>query len=656
MRKFLLLFLAISISHAAMAQPGLRQRLYYTAKVWGFVKYYHSAVSTCSVNWDSVLLHTLPLVRNATSNAEFNDALDTMLAAAGPMALSTTYFPDTLPPALKRNRDWAWINAPIFRPGIKAILDTIKNNFRPHMGCRVDYNSTGNGYNWGGYLNFMKDSLMLGMNIATTLPSSNQRQLLLFKAWNVIRYFNPYNYVLDVPCDSILANCVLPMDTASTTLSYYHQWMRFTHQLDDAHVEDLSGNRTISPVPGLYTPRIRLKHTGGEYVVIKSLEPGIVPGDVLVSADGKTVAQLETELSPFYSYGSEPILRRTMCFYMLGRLANGTIETLVITDSTGTNHTFNVPCVSRNAYSSLFYDDYYPADSLLTTDWTIMPCDIGYINIGNITSAEATTAYATLQHAPAIIIDIRNYPIDDVAWTLGDLMYPAPTFFSKLAIPDVQYPGTYFWEYDYRGVNSPAAPYAGPVIVLVDEQTQSAAEYSTMILKALPNCTILGSHTAGADGNVTWLGLSNDQRLGWTSMGVYYPNGDSTQRIGIVPDTVKYLSKEGIRHNRDELLEKALDMAGCALGTKKMTTQLSGIAIYPNPAADELHITATQLAGMEITVTLTSVTGSTIMQTTMQPAGSSQEATLDIKSLPAGIYLAKVTAGGQQYVAKVVKK
>jgi len=72
--------------------PTLQQKLYYTCKVWGFVKYFHSNVSTCGVNWDSVLVSVLPSIESAATSGAFNDALDTMLAAAGPMALSTTYF------------------------------------------------------------------------------------------------------------------------------------------------------------------------------------------------------------------------------------------------------------------------------------------------------------------------------------------------------------------------------------------------------------------------------------------------------------------------------------------------------------------------------------------------------------------------------------
>ncbi len=140
MRKILLLIVICGMCSKMQAQT-MEEKLYYTCKVWGFVKYYHSEVSVCNVNWDSVLLAVLPDVRSATTSTQFNDALMDMLNAAGPMALSTTYFPDTLPVELKRNRDWGWISSPTLRPDVRTILDTIKNNFRPHPGCWVDYSS-----------------------------------------------------------------------------------------------------------------------------------------------------------------------------------------------------------------------------------------------------------------------------------------------------------------------------------------------------------------------------------------------------------------------------------------------------------------------------------------------------------------------------------
>ncbi|MFK7979226.1 MAG: hypothetical protein AB8G86_04545 [Saprospiraceae bacterium] len=42
-----------------------------------------------------------------------------------------------------------------------------------------------------------------------------------------------------------------------------------------------------------------------------------------------------------------------------------------------------------------------------------------------------------------------------------------------------------------------------------------------------------------------------------SGLGVYYPDGTETQRIGIVPDTPTI---QGIRAGRDELIEKAVEL------------------------------------------------------------------------------------------------
>ncbi len=45
-----------------------------------------------------------------------------------------------------------------------------------------------------------------------------------------------------------------------------------------------------------------------------------------------------------------------------------------------------------------------------------------------------------------------------------------------------------------------------------------------------------------------------------SGIGVYYPDGKETQRLGIVPDIELRPTIKGIRENRDELLEKAIEI------------------------------------------------------------------------------------------------
>ena len=102
--------------------------------------------------------------------------------------------------------------------------------------------------------------------------------------------------------------------------------------------------------------------------------------------------------------------------------------------------------------------------------------------------------------------------------------------------------------------------YKGKVVILVNEQTQSQAEYTTMAFRTAPTATVIGSTTAGADGNVSQFSLPGGISTMISGIGVYYPNGKETQRIGIVPDVEVKPTIKGIREGKDELLEKAIEI------------------------------------------------------------------------------------------------
>jgi C-terminal processing protease CtpA/Prc len=105
----------------------------------------------------------------------------------------------------------------------------------------------------------------------------------------------------------------------------------------------------------------------------------------------------------------------------------------------------------------------------------------------------------------------------------------------------------------------PSAPhYDGKVVILVDETTQSSAEYHAMALQATPNAVVVGSTTAGADGNVSWIALPGGFKTLISGLGVFYPNGSPTQRVGIRVDVDVSPSIAGIRDGRDEVLESAI--------------------------------------------------------------------------------------------------
>ena len=100
--------------------------------------------------------------------------------------------------------------------------------------------------------------------------------------------------------------------------------------------------------------------------------------------------------------------------------------------------------------------------------------------------------------------------------------------------------------------------YNGKVVLLVDEGTQSQGEYTAMAFRQLPNSVVIGSTTAGADGNLSRFTLPGAISTAISGVGVYYPDGRETQRVGIVPDIFVTPSINDIKNGKDRLLEVPL--------------------------------------------------------------------------------------------------
>jgi C-terminal processing protease CtpA/Prc len=135
-----------------------------------------------------------------------------------------------------------------------------------------------------------------------------------------------------------------------------------------------------------------------------------------------------------------------------------------------------------------------------------------------------------------------------------------PAAFAKFSLPEPGQPGLFTWSKPLQVPASRTTPYRGKVIILVNETTQSSAEYHAMALRATPCAMVVGSTTAGADGNVSQFYLPGGLSTMISGIGVYYPDGRETQRVGIVPDVEVCPTIPGIKAGRDEVLERAIQL------------------------------------------------------------------------------------------------
>ena len=575
MKKLFVFFILVIVGISAIAQnPTYQQKLYYTCKAWGFMKYFHSNVSTCQVNWDSVLMSNLPLIKRTSGGNDFNDALFRMLQAAGPMSIAPTSLKEDLSDNKINNLSIDWFKDDLLSEDVKSLLGFVSDNFRPHEICwiKVAENPC-----ITGYFDLPFDDPVFKRDLATDYPDEYGRLTGMFKYWNILNYFNPNKDILETPWDKTLFDYVLPIANAANFMDFFQTFKKITSRLDDAHVEGLT-TRFLSS----YVPIILLRYVQGNYVVVKSGYPDIKKGDIIVSIDGKTMTQLEESWRPAISAGNLNVFRRFMCSYILRGEMGAPIQ---IEYKDGLNHSNTSILYRYSSYNNDWFKGYNPSEEPVAEKWKKFNCNVGYVNMGILELSDVETMYNDLQNSSAIIFDIRNYP-KGTASGIADLLYPYTVSYAKFIRPDIQHPGRYISNICSFGAST---SFKGKVIILCNEQTQSHAEYSCMILRAVPNALVVGSQTAGADGTVDWFKLSDNIQTGFTALGVTYPDGRETQRIGIVPDIFVYPTVEGIRQGRDEVLEKAMEIV-CAPPIDKEENAITELTIYPNPATDQISI------------------------------------------------------------------
>jgi C-terminal processing protease CtpA/Prc len=227
---------------------------------------------------------------------------------------------------------------------------------------------------------------------------------------------------------------------------------------------------------------------------------------------------------------------------------------------------------TRLPVAALDFSASYTHDVVGDTFQMLSP-DVAYLKLSSVKAADSAAYIQAAAGTKGLIIDIRNYPSEYVVYTLGSLLVSAPVEFVRFTQGDVTNPGAFHWTPPIR-LNPQEPHYTGKVVILIDEVTQSQAEYTTMAFRTAPGSIVIGSTTAGADGNVSTVLLPGGFSSYISGIGVFYPDNRPTQRVGIIPDIEVKPTIAGIQAGRDELLDEAIRqiLGGSALTAQRART------------------------------------------------------------------------------------
>lgn len=186
--------------------------------------------------------------------------------------------------------------------------------------------------------------------------------------------------------------------------------------------------------------------------------------------------------------------------------------------------------------------------------------EVAYLKLSSVVAADAADYVRDARRAKVLVIDIRNSPSEFVVFALGEHLVGERTEFARPTRGDAANPGAFFWT-DPIVLNPRRPHYSGRVVILIDEVTQSSAEYTAMAFRAAPGAIVVGSTTAGADGNLAAIPLPGGLEGSISGVGAFYSDRSPTQRIGIIPDLEVRPTIAGIRAGRDEVLDAAVSYA-----------------------------------------------------------------------------------------------
>jgi C-terminal processing protease CtpA/Prc len=281
---------------------------------------------------------------------------------------------------------------------------------------------------------------------------------------------------------------------------------------------------------------------------------GLKRGDIIESIDGIPVAQLVDSWRPYYAASNEPTRMRDIADGLTrGACAPTKVK---VRQGSGLNEVVVARLPRTGPRKATTHDRAGDTFQLLTND-------IAYIKLSSIKRADIPGYMERAAQTKGLIIDIRNYPSDFVPFALGQYFVDKPTKFVRFTTGDLGNPGGFRWGGELQLQPQPQpqpqpSRYAGKVMILVDETSQSQSEYTAMALRAGPRAKVVGSTTAGADGNVSPIPLPGGLRAMISGIGVFYPDKRPTQRIGIIPDVEVRPTIDGVRANRDEVLDAAI--------------------------------------------------------------------------------------------------
>jgi C-terminal processing protease CtpA/Prc len=379
-------------------------------------------------------------------------------------------------------------------------------------------------------------------NFDDTPISADQRLADIVVGWNVYRHFYPYWQEAGGNWDSQLEPLLSGVDATASREEQRDSLRHMVALVQDGHGAVYDPRRSLGELPLLLEP------IGDAIVVAGTADPAVQVGDRIVSIDGVKFGAWEAKHASLVSGTAQ--WRRWQLARALQTGPDGTPVSLGL-ERDGSMLAATLTYARQE--TKLQPSRPEPISQLKDGVW--------YLDITRASSQDLHDHLDEFSKARALIVDLRGYPTPKTGMELLRHLLAEPEHAQWMHKPFYQEPFDRPLGYNNLGWNlTPATPrITGKVVVMTNGQAISYAESVLGYITDQHLATIVGTPSAGTNGDVQTFYTPSGYRITFTGLRVTRHDGVTPFHLhGVTPDVAVSPTLQDVRAGRDVVLERAV--------------------------------------------------------------------------------------------------
>tara|TARA_R110002167_G_scaffold96637_3_gene255761 strand:+ start:303 stop:2492 length:2190 start_codon:yes stop_codon:yes gene_type:complete len=368
-------------------------------------------------------------------------------------------------------------------------------------------------------------------------------------AWNVFRHFYPYFEDDGRAWDDGLLNLLADAAAAPDGPAYKAMLERMVARLDDGH-------GYVGPDTETFTLPLVWQRVEGALVITglpSGADPGLSVGDRVLTVDGQPVAVrlAQEQEQVFASTSGRRVLQAAE--RLRSRETDEPVELEIERGDGARSRVYVRPVPVARMADVLAEPRPAPVTWLPERTW--------YFDLTRLDNAALSEALARVQPEQSVIFDVRGYPGRINAAFLGHLStsgVTTPPF--RIPVDLLPEARSRSWETVGWSVTPKAPLFSGRIAFLTDARAISYAETLLAMVAGHDLGDIVGSPTAGTNGNSNPFSLPGGYWIAWTGLVVVNHDGTPLSGHGITPTVPAVRTIAGVRAGEDEVLARAVEV------------------------------------------------------------------------------------------------